>query len=209
MKTKDPSVVSQRSTSWWCAVTYFEQSFKVGDTWKATSPSITIDGFTDTSDSKRFCLGPLHNFQRTQSAEIVRRNIGKGVKLTYNGQDVYAECLSDNAVFVQSPLINQRNNRNPDEVIKIPPQCKLWIFSNREFVDLLAQNSDQDFESIYRMTKMCSIYMSFVEGWGPELSKPSVTSTPCWIEIKLEAPLKWLDLLLAEKGQPLSRCSSR
>lgn len=40
-------------------------------------------------------------------------------------------------------------------------------------------------------------------------SKPSVTSTPCWIEIKLEAPLKWLDILLAEKGQPPSRCSSR
>lgn len=73
----DHSVVSQRSTSCWCLVTYFEQSLKVGDIWKASSPSITIDGFTDTGDPQRFCLGPLYNLDRTQSAEIARRNIGK------------------------------------------------------------------------------------------------------------------------------------
>lgn len=73
----DHSVVSQRSTSCWCLVTYFEQSLKVGDIWKASSPSITIDGFTDTGDPQRFCLGPLYNIDRTQSAEIARRNIGK------------------------------------------------------------------------------------------------------------------------------------
>ncbi|XP_052694844.1 mothers against decapentaplegic homolog 2-like [Crassostrea angulata] len=205
----DHSVVSQKSTSFWCIVTYFEQSLKIGDAWRASGPSITIDGFTDTSDSKRFCLGHLNNPHRSLSAENARRFIGKGVKLTYNGQDVNAENLSDSPVFVQSTLMNLQCNRNPSEVIKIPPQGTLRIFGNREFGALLVQASDKDYESIYRMTRMCSIHMSFVEGWGVDLSKPSVTSTPCWIEIKLEAPLKWLDILLAEKGQPPSRCSSR
>lgn len=57
---------------------------------------------------------------------------GKGVKLTYDGQDVYAECLSDSAVFVQSPLINQLNNRNPNEVIRFPR--REFVFSKYMFL---------------------------------------------------------------------------
>lgn len=52
---------------------------------------------------------------------------GKGVRLTYNGQDVNAENLSDSPVFVQSPLMNLQYNRNPSEVIKIPP--REFVFS--------------------------------------------------------------------------------
>lgn len=47
---------------------------------------------------------------------------GKGVRLTYDGQEVNAENLSECPVFVQSTLMNLQYNRNPSEVIKIPPR---------------------------------------------------------------------------------------
>ncbi|XP_015782001.1 protein mothers against dpp-like [Tetranychus urticae] len=202
------SLVQHSEPDSWCKICYYELNTRVGEVFLATDSYVTIDGFTNPSSPNRFCLGSLSNVNRNSTIEQTRKHIGKGVKLVYEQGKVFAICQSDAPIFIQSRNCNFANGFLPTTVIKIPPSCSLKIFDNSVFAHLLNRDVQYGYEKVYELTKMCTIRMSFVKGWGAEYHRTDVTSTPSWIEIHLHGPLQWLDQVLTQLKPPLGQISS-
>lgn len=49
----DAQPVLYHEPAFWCSIGYYELNTRVGETFHASQPSITVDGFTDPSNSER------------------------------------------------------------------------------------------------------------------------------------------------------------
>lgn len=224
--------VSQPMPEYWCSISYFELDQQVGETFRVLSnnPSVTIDGYTNPSAADRFCIGFLSNVHRSQNVQKARLHIGKGVRLEtkYDG-DVWLQNLSDNAVFLSSPFLDQQSRRSVGNAVhKIYPRASLKVFDLQETQILLSQkaeaarqaaaaqaaavagtgglltssNSDQLAEAaigVDDLRRFCILSMSFVKGWGLDYPRNSIKDCPCWVEVQLHRALQLLDELLQLK----------
>lgn len=193
----------------WCTVNYYELSTKVGETFHGSEKVITIDGFTDPSvSSNRFSLGLLTNINRTDQTKYVRKVIGRGIEILWENNLVILHCKSNHQVFVQSPNFNERVGWDVSTVVKVSPNSKMTIFDMKAFSKLLATSIPQGFEEVYGLSRMCTIRISFIKGWGVDYRRQSVINTPCWLELRLNGPLKWVDVILNELKPDVANISS-
>jgi len=183
----------------WSTISYYELNTRVGEQIKLSASECIIDGFTDpTNNPCKISLGLFSNVNRNSTIESTRRQIGKGVKLTYVPHQgaLYAECL-ESAVFIQSRNFNWINQFHSSTVIKLVAGYSLKIFDSAKFGEMLNECvSTGSFTDSYELTKMTIIRMSFVKGWGRDYQRQDITSTPCWVEVHLHAALIWLDKAL-------------
>lgn len=192
------TVYYQEPKDHWCSVAYFETNDRVGDIYHAENDVFQIDGFTNPRmDANRFSLGQLSNIKRNSSIENTRRHIGKGVRLVNQNGKVYLECLSDRPIFVQSQIGNIFEGVHQFAVWKMNPNSSKVVYDGCKFSEILERCTKLGYKQVYELMKMCQIKISFVKGWGSsEYYRQEITSTPCWVEVNLFGPLKWLDEVL-------------
>uniref|UniRef100_A0A914YUE0 MH2 domain-containing protein n=1 Tax=Panagrolaimus superbus TaxID=310955 RepID=A0A914YUE0_9BILA len=201
--------IEEIDTTDWCHIHYYEFGERVGEIFKAISPSVIIDGLCAPSDATRLCLGAVGNPNRDPVAVASRRQIGRGCKLIYQEGNVIIESMSDAAIFIQSPIHAKSRNDHLATVYRLPAGHRMEVFNSKLFTQLLEHAKiSNDFNQIYYLQTMCHVRMSFVKGWGERYRRQQITSTPCWVELHLPDPLKAVDFTLKQVLGPTNEVHS-
>eukprot|EP00731_Ephydatia_muelleri_P038572 Em0810g3a len=203
-----PVQVHFEEVNHWCTIQYYELNQQVGAQFKPTAIQAYVNGYTDTVMKNHMCLGSFTCTSRNDKTESVRKHIGHGVQLTYTGGELFVDCLSEYAIFIQSNTMARSQCLPTSSVMKLPPGGSTKVFSNMEFAKLFHETVDKGYSATFNLTKACCVYLSFIKGWGPEYHRQAINSTPCWLEIQMHGPLVWLDRVLSQLS-PTTMVSSK
>ena len=228
-------------TNCWCTIYYYELNERVGEVFKSEwrpeqqeNAQLIIDGgVCASSENTRFCLGVIGNINRNPVVTKVSRSIGKGLRLYQRDDNVFLECLSDSALFVQCPLFARKNTDELATVYKLKsgdgtassqgkstrarsfslpnPNAKLaaviaepiCLFDMKVFEDLLKEARAHGYNALYMLQVYCLCRISFVKGWGQQYRRQTITSCPMWIEVQFPRPLQMLDEVLMEHADEI------
>ncbi|CAF0809919.1 unnamed protein product [Didymodactylos carnosus] len=193
----------------WCTLAYYEYFDRVGEKYNVTTPFVYVDGYTSPLNTypNRFSLGVISNVQRRSEVKKVRSIIKDGIELSQTCfGDVYVRNLSyTSSIYVRSILYNRLNGFRDTTVCKILPNSRSNIVLNNQllfkydyFKQLLIQSMPLSYDYVNELSKLCSIRLSFVKGWGSDYAQSDITSTPCWLEIQLNKPLLEIDHILQQ-----------
>ncbi|CAD6188227.1 unnamed protein product [Caenorhabditis auriculariae] len=199
--TKNCSIISPNC---WATISYYELNTRVGELFKLNNRCVTVDGYTDPSNcDHRICLGQITNVNRNSTIENTRKHIGRGLRLELmDNNNVFVVNLSDAPIFIQSRNANIAINQAPTKVCRVPPQHTMCVFDFNLFYQMLDRTQNGELSELHDLNKMCFIRISFVKGWGDDYPRQDVTSTPCWLELRLHVPLAWIDQTLPQARMP-------
>ncbi|RZC35573.1 MH2 domain containing protein, partial [Asbolus verrucosus] len=192
----------------WATIAYYELDQKVGETFHCNTQSIYVDAYTDPNAPKpphRFCLGELPNPGRSFNVENYRQQIGGGLRLYYIGSRIYLRCMSDSAIFVQSAFFSavQMCEKGTVWMMTSFEGSIISLFDDDVYADWLHYAVGKGEEVVHRLAKMCTVRISFGKGWGSwDEDEPLITSSPCWLEVRLKRQLRKVDKVLQQMGAP-------
>ncbi|XP_053208853.1 mothers against decapentaplegic homolog 6-like [Panonychus citri] len=171
---------SEISSSHWCILAYWELKSRVGRLFPVSNERIDI--FNDCPKGNGLYLGyfPLHHIDHN-SGKIgkTRAKIGNGIRIIRKGSSVYVYNRSDYPIFLNSATLCPPNSRRPT-IFKILPGYSIKAFD----YDVALKNTLYPFRSEKDgPIDLYSIRISFVKGWGPNYSRQTITSCPCWLEV--------------------------
>lgn len=113
----------------WCTISYYELNSRIGEPFKVSSRTVTVDGFTNPSNGQeRICLGLLSNVNRNHITENTRRHIGEGVRFECDDDKVVVKNISQSTFFIQSRNANYQQKSQPATVVRVASNSSMIIF---------------------------------------------------------------------------------
>uniref|UniRef100_A0A1I7XJ04 Mothers against decapentaplegic homolog n=1 Tax=Heterorhabditis bacteriophora TaxID=37862 RepID=A0A1I7XJ04_HETBA len=206
-----------RNTTYQLKSTILSVKEKYDECWQVYKREITVDGFTDpTNSDDRICLGLISNVNRNSTIENTRRHIGKGIRLIYTkDNNLNIENLSESSIFVQSRNCNFTMHQPLTTVCRVPARGSICVYNHDVFYHMLQRARQGGVAEMHALQKVCFIRLSFVKGWGSDYPRQDVTSTPCWVEIQLHLPLSvkctlsTMKLVLVDRSNPTICATNR
>lgn len=161
-----------------------------------------VDGWTCPTDKNRFCLGVIRNVSPHPVVELIKRRICNGIDVIEINGRISIKNITDFSIFIQSKYVNEVMHVEDACVQKIESGYEVDIFDLSYFQTKLENTLDSGYENVYHLKNFCTIYLSFIKGWGPFYKRQDLPSLPLWLEFKLIQPLKLLDKTLREMTSP-------